>query len=138
MVISQARSGKKITRDTGHIHFHKERDVELASALSEIRMKEQEILVEQDAKQRGKLYINLKGFPLSQDALLILDRQFCEQHRVVCFYFQGEQMRLGTTHPDDPEIIRKGKEIEETYRVEVQTYLISEESLKLGLKKYDS
>lgn len=138
MVISQAHSSKKSINDTHHIHFRRDKDVELASALGEIRMKEHEILVEQDAKQRGKLYINLAGFPISQDALLILDRQFCEQHRVVCFYFQGEQLRLGTTHPDNPELVRKTKEIEETYRVEVQTYFISEESLKIGLKKYDA
>ncbi|MBI4090726.1 MAG: type II/IV secretion system protein [Candidatus Komeilibacteria bacterium] len=138
MVISQVRGSKKSTDDGQHIHFRKEKDIELASALDEIRMKEREALVQQEAKQRDKLYINLRGFPMSQDALLILDRQFCEQHRVVCFFYQSEQLHLGTTHPDDPELMQKAKELEEIHRAQVEVYLISEESLKLAFKKYDA
>lgn len=139
MVISQThKASTDSEEERKKIHFKTDKNVELASTLSEIRAKQKETLVEHEAKQRGFLYINLRHFPVLSDALLILDRQWCEQNKTVCFFSQNNQFRFGSTNPDNPVLAEKIKEIEEVYRAKGDLYLISEESLALALQKYDA
>lgn len=136
MLTPQASSKK--ASDHGRLHVSPDKDRELADTLAEIRAKQREALTEQEAKQQGVLYINLKTFPIPQDALLLLDRAFCERERVACFFTKSDQIRLGTTDPANPAIIKKAEELREKHDAEVLIYKISEESLAAAFKKYDA
>jgi len=138
MVISKAQEKNIDEQKDKHIHFKTEKDLELSSTVSDIRIKQKESVVEREAKKKGVHYINLKTFPLTQDALLTLDRAFCEKEKVVCFYNREEQLRLGALNPSNPTIVAKAQELEEKYRSHVTIYLISKGSLKIAFKKYDT
>lgn len=121
-----------------HIHLRDEKQTALSSTVSEIRLKQKEHLVEQNAKQQGYLYIDLRKFPIVSDALILLDRDFCEKEQAVCFYLDNEQIRLGTLNPSNAVVRERATILEKNYRATVATYLISEESLRVALRRYDA
>src|SRR3989344_5882647 len=110
MVITKAAHVKKDSDDDTHIRFKSEKDIELSSTLAEIHEKQKEAVVRQDAEKRGIPYINLKSFPVSQDALLLLDHAFCNKEKVVCFYYKEGQIRFGALDTSSPRVIAKAKE----------------------------
>jgi type II secretory ATPase GspE/PulE/Tfp pilus assembly ATPase PilB-like protein len=140
MISSQLDHGSKKlpSEESKHVHFNEGKNEALASTIAEIREKQKEALVSQEARTQGYSYINLQTFPIPQDALLLLDRLFCDQESVVCFFADNDQLRLGSTNPGNPKIIAKAKELEEIHRVIAAIYKISNESLRLALKKYDA
>lgn len=138
MITTQPSKKKHDEKQGKLVHLSAEKGSELGSTLVEIRMKQKEHQVEAEAKKHGARYINLQKFPMVAEALTLLDRQFCEQERVVCFYFEGDQIRLGTTNPDNPRLKPKIEEIEKNFRAEVNLYFISEESLQAAFKRYDA
>ncbi len=129
---------KPASEESKHVHFNEGKNQALASTIADIREKQKEAIVAQSAKDKGYSYINLQTFPIPQDALLLLGRQYCEQESVVCFYADNDQIRLGTLDPANPKIIEKARELEEIHRATSAIYLISNESLALALKKYDA
>ena len=139
-MITAKPTNKKISADEeeGHIHLDSDKNATLATALSDIRAKEKEHLVEQEARALGQPYINLRQFPIANNALLLLDRDFCEQERVICFLAESERMRFGSTNLLNPRIQEKAKEMQDLHRVEVAIYKISEESLQHALERYDT
>ncbi len=139
MISSQLNRGsKKPSEETKHIHLSDSKNEALASTIAEIREKQKEALVAQEAHTQGYSYINLQTFPIPQDALLLLDRAFCDQESVVCFFLDNDQVRLGTINPANPKVLAKAKELEEKNRVSAAIYKISQESLRLAFKKYDA
>lgn len=139
IMITTEKPKKKIDPEEGkRIHLSEDRGDILDIAIDDIRHREKERLTEQQARNTGFPYVNLKQFPLSNNALLVVERDFCEHERVVCFLLQAEHIRLGTTDPLNPKIREKAKELEEAHRAEVSIYLISEDSLAFAFKRYDA
>ena len=102
-----------------------------------IGIKEKEKLTEEKAQSLGLGYINLEGFPIAPEALSLLDEPQAKKLQAITFFYNEEEMRLGVANPDDPKIAElieefKGK-LEDT---NIDVYLISENSLELGLKLY--
>ena len=120
------------------ISLNNEKNEALASTLSDIRLKQKESRVERAAKQNGQLYINLQQFPLVQDALILLDRLFCEKEQVVCFYVDDEQIRIAAVNPGNPALTAPITDLEARYRVHAVLYAMSEDSLRAALKRYDA
>ncbi|MEK7584269.1 MAG: ATPase, T2SS/T4P/T4SS family, partial [Patescibacteria group bacterium] len=137
MVVSRV-SSKKTSHDDSHIHLSSDKGQELSSTLHDIREKEKELITSEEAHRFGFPYINLANFPIPQDALLMLDRGFCERERMVCFYFENEQIRLGALDPTADMVLKKAAELEEKFRSDVAIYKISEDSLRVAFKKYDA
>ncbi|HBK35185.1 TPA: hypothetical protein DDZ01_04300 [Candidatus Uhrbacteria bacterium] len=106
--------------------------------MKEVRLKEKETETEGRAKTAGFPYINLKGFPISPEALQLITKEQAEQHGVIPFIYTGTDIRLGSKNPSD-EVIK-----ELLYQLQERTkstsggiYHISEESFRIGLKAYD-
>lgn len=103
----------------------------------EIKAKEIERLVEKTASLRGLPYINLSGFPISPEALSLIEEENARNLKVVCFYYDGKNIRLGTTQNNqDVESLRQI--LNEKYFSDTSVFLISENSLNHALSLYSN
>ncbi len=109
----------------------------LDEKLSKIQHRELEEATQEKAAALRLPYINFEGFPIAPEALAIIPRADAEANRVVCFLSVGDQMRIATTNPTkDVEAIAARLKKEKGATVNV--YLVSEASMELGLKLYDT
>jgi len=104
----------------------------------EIKMKETETAAEKEAAGLGLPYINLYGFPISPEALSLIEEGEAGRLKTVCFHYDGRNMRLGTTNPADNQTEELFKKLNEKYHTEGKIYLISSYSLDYALKLYKS
>ena len=92
---------------------------------------------ESSARAQGLPYINLFGFPISPEAISLVEKKRSAASRSVCFFFDGKRLRIGTTRPDDAEVKEIVAELAEAYYVDVGVYLVSENSLKYAFDLYE-
>ncbi len=116
-----------------------EPDVEqaLQEKMGAIAQKEKEQETEAAARQAGLGYINLVGFPIGPETIATLPRAVAEKLQTVCFLKTLGQIRLGTVVADQPELAPLIAALASKYHSQVETYLISEHSLKTALRLYD-
>jgi len=104
----------------------------------EIKLKEVERATENKAAQLSLPYINLFGFPISPEALALVDEDKAKEINTVCFFYDGRRIRLGTTNRDEPEIGLILEELRKKYHADAEVYLISKNSLNYAIKLYRS
>lgn len=110
---------------------------QLQQKLDEIELKEKEEEVSNNADAQGLGYINLVGFPISPDALLIITQEDSERLKCLCFFNNGSEIRIGTTeYTNDVQVLADN--IHEKYHANVSVYLISENSFERAKKLYDA
>jgi type IV pilus assembly protein PilB len=106
--------------------------------MQDVRLKEKETLAETQAKEQGLPYVNLKGFPISPEALRLIEQKRAQAAKVVCFLFTGPEIRVASTHPDKQAVQDLLHELQERHKANGGVYKISEESLRVALKAYDT
>jgi len=106
--------------------------------------KEKEILEEEKEKETEKKallnnvgYINLHAFPISSEALKLIDKTTAVKQRVVCFFYSGLEIRLATTDINNPEVTKILKQLEDSHHAHGGLYLVTEKSLSEALLLYD-
>ncbi|RJQ33682.1 type II/IV secretion system protein [Candidatus Parcubacteria bacterium] len=109
----------------------------LAEKLSSIELKEKEKETEEQAAKLGMSYINLDKFPISQDAIKIIPREQAESLQTVCFLYTGEEMRLASLNPSNPQVSNVAKELSEKHHARVKVYFISPNSFEIAFKIYE-
>lgn len=108
----------------------------LSNKLSEIELKEKEKIAQVQADTIGVSYINLGKFPISQEALKIIEPEQAEALQTICFLYTGEEMRLGSLNPNNPQVVNLSKELSQKYHVRIKTYLLSEASFNTAFAIY--
>lgn len=103
----------------------------------EIQIKEVEKFTKQQASQLGLSYIDLVGFPISPEAIALIDEEESKQLKTVCFFYNGKNLRLGCVEPSTA-IKEKLNELTEKYFCEGKLYLISDNSFEYALEVYKS
>ncbi len=87
----------------------------------------------------GLSYVDLSGFPISQEALALIPETEARELNVVCFYFDGSRLRLAALDPLSPAVQKKLHELEKMLSIRnAETYLVSSKSLEHGLWLYRS
>ncbi len=109
---------------------------QLAKKQKEIELKENEKRTKQKANKLGVNYYNLYGFPISPEALSLIDEQISAKLKVVCFYYDGENVRLATVNAENPEVTALLRELSEKLYSRGELYLISEASFKYAHNLY--
>jgi len=109
----------------------------LSNKLSELELKEKERIVHEQASKEGLSYINLEKFPISQEAIKIIPRDQAEALQTICFLYTGEEMRLASLNPTNPQVSNIAKELAEKYHTNVKIYIVSENSFKIAWKIYE-
>ena len=104
----------------------------------EVKIKEIERATKKKADSLGMAYINLVGFPISPEALALITEEEARGLSVVCFYYDGKQLRLAATRPDNPQVLSLAKELAAKYFCQEEVYLTSEYSLNYALNIYKS
>ncbi len=106
--------------------------------MHDVRLKEKEVEAQEHAKTIHVPYVNLKGFPVSPEALRQVPQEQAEQLKTVCFLFTGPEIRLASLQPDSQAVKDLLYQLQERNKANGGLYLISEESLRLALKAYDA
>jgi type IV pilus assembly protein PilB len=112
------------------------RSQKLSDKLSEIELKEKEKRVQAQADALGIVYINLEKFPISQEALKIIEPEQADALQTICFLYTGEEMRLGSMNPRNPQVVNLAKELSEKYHVRIKVYLLSQNSFEVATAIY--
>lgn len=115
---------------------------EEGSALDNFSRKQKEIKVreiEREAEGRARLlglpYINLDSFPISGDALGLIEEMKARDLNLVCFFYDGKDFRLGTTNPTT-EVKEFAEELQKKLYANGVLFFISENSLRHALELY--
>lgn len=108
----------------------------LNTKLGNIAIKERENEVEKKATSLGLAYINLDKFPISQEALKLISEDQAEALQTICFLFTGEEIRLGSINPGNPQVTNLAKELADNHHARSKVYMISENSWQLAYKIY--
>lgn len=106
--------------------------------MQEVRLKEKEKEAERQSTQSGVPYINLKGFPISPEALRLISRDQAKATKAIPFIFTGSEIRLGSTEPESEAAKDLLFQLTERNKANGAMYKISEESLSIGLAAYDT
>src|SRR5574344_411531 len=108
-----------------------------AQKQQEIKIKEIEKSTEAAANDLGLPYINLFGFPISPEAVVLIDEKEARKLKTICFFYDGEHIRIGAMQngKDQQELAER---LNKLYFCEVKTYLISENSFTSALEIYKS
>lgn len=117
-----------------------------AKKQQEIKIKEIEKQVEDAAQQLGLGYINLVGFPISPEALALIQEQRARELNLICFYYDGKNIRLACLEPS-AAVSAEAAALKNQYYADTQLYLVSDNSFMHAfdlyktvpkIKKYES
>jgi len=105
----------------------------------EIQLHDLERLTAAKAQGVGAPYLDLSGFPISQEALAMIDEAEARDHNMVCFYFDGKRLRLAALEPHSPAVQAKLKELEaKLFIANGEVYMVSSHSMEHALWLYKS
>ena len=83
-------------------------------------------------------YIDLKGFPISPEALVLVSQETAQKLKVICFYWSTQDIRIAAVNPSSPAVNQIVSKLKEDYRGNVKIYLISPNSFLNAYKLYDN
>jgi type IV pilus assembly protein PilB len=106
------------------------------TTMSEIRLKEQEDETKKKAAALSVSYIDLKGFPISPEAIGSIPEEQAQELKAVCFFNSEEETRIGALNPADEKIKELVYQLEEKTHGHAVVYLISENSFNNAIKIY--
>ncbi|MFC1613595.1 GspE/PulE family protein [Patescibacteria group bacterium] len=95
--------------------------------------------VSKNAEILGLPYINLVNFSITSDAISVIDEAESKKTKIVCFFYNGEEFRLGVVDGVDVKEAEKIKiELKEKLHAKGKVYIISENSYLRALNVYKS
>jgi type IV pilus assembly protein PilB len=106
-----------------------------AKKQDEIKSKEIEHQTELQAQAQGLPYVNLSAFPISPEALVLIQEEKARKLNLVCFYYDGKNIRLACLDTT-PAVLEELANLSEQYFVDGKLYLISKNSLDFALEEY--
>lgn len=109
---------------------------QLTEKMGAIELQGKEAEAQAQAQALKLNYVDLKGFPISPDALTQVPEETAKKLKAVCFLFSGSEIRVGAVNPQDPEVENLLKAILERNKATGEVYKISEQSLQEAIKLY--
>lgn len=109
---------------------------ELQSKVTELKEKELEQLIKNQATAQNLPYIDLTSTAISQDALTIVSEEQARALGVIPFLFMGKELRLGAVNPQNPQLLALVSDLTKRLNTHAVVYLISERSFQWGIELY--
>ncbi len=110
----------------------------LHDKMQEIGLRERERATAVRAESLSLGYINLRGYPIDADTILIVPREDCRKLQVVCFFSSGKEMRIGAVDPKNPDVTNLIDRLAGELHAHIEIYLISPASFAWAMKLYDA
>lgn len=108
----------------------------LAEKMQEIQKKQMEEEAGKTAAALGIPSINLKGFPISPEAISLIPEDRAKELKAVSFVFTGPEIRIGAVNPENTAVKELVYELGERHKANTKLYIISEESYLQAMKLY--
>ena len=102
----------------------------------ELNLAKLEEETEKQAKTSNIQYIDLATFPVSLDAVKIVDKEDAEEIKIIAFYYNGEELKLGSTNPTDIKVTEYKEKLEKKLHIKSQLFMISTHSYKKVFELY--
>lgn len=109
----------------------------LEHKMKQIQTSDIERRTQSEAQQHSLPYINLKGFPISPEALSLLSKEEAEAGHAIVFLKVTDEIRIATDQPGD-QVFEIAKRLAEDQAADIQVYYCSEGSLQFGLSLYEA
>jgi len=109
----------------------------LIDKIKEIRTKDKEKETAEQASVLGMPYINLTGFAITPEALVLIPQTQAAEEKIICFYNDERSLRFATTNPENPEVQALATHITSTQHATSELYLISQKSFDFAFSLYD-
>lgn len=107
----------------------------LGVKMQQIQTTDLEKMTQQDAAKKGLPYINLKGFPIAPEALLLLDEAEAREAHAVPIVKLSESIHIATDLPGE-KVNKIAEKLAKAEVSDVQLYYCSAESMEFGLGMY--
>jgi len=115
-----------------------EQEEQFGVKMKQIQIDQKEKEAEVAAGVLGVPYINLFRFPITAEAMNLLPRIKAAELKVICFFYNGTELRLGAIDPANQKVLDLQHELEERNHANSVIYLISEHSWQEGMKFYET
>jgi len=106
--------------------------------LHAVRLQEIEQETSQVAADSGIPYVNLKGFPISPEALQQIPEDQASAKKTLCFLYSGTEVRLASTNPTSEEAKQLLFSVTERLKANGKLYQISNDSFESAFTLYKS
>jgi len=112
--------------------------IKLNAEEKKIKLRNIERITQNKAQSLGLSYIDLFGFPISPEALSLINEEDARKLSAVCFFYNGQKLRIGTVNPENEELRVLFKNLLIRHYCEGKIYLLSENSFNYALRFYKS
>lgn len=109
----------------------------LEQKMKQIQTSEIERLTQREAGSHSLPYINLKGFPISPEALALITKEEAEDAKTIVFLKVTDEIRLATSQPGE-KVEKIAQKLASDQLSDVQIYYCSEASFQFGLSLYEA
>ncbi|NUM25850.1 MAG: type II/IV secretion system protein [Candidatus Buchananbacteria bacterium] len=106
--------------------------------MKNIGAKEKEREAQTRAAMMGFQYIDLKGFPISPETLILFSEKDSQELKAICFFRGSNDIRIGAVNPEDPRLTELTKVLAKENHADVKIYLISQNSFDFAFRLYQS
>ena len=117
-------------------HDDESAQAKLLSKQEEIKNKEIEKRTQANAQSLGLSYIDLVGFPISSEALSLIPEEEAIENKVICFFYDGENIRVATSNPHNEKVDEIIESLNKKYFTKSSLFLVSPRSLQEALLVY--
>lgn len=117
-------------------HDDESAQAKLLSKQEEIKNKEIEKRTQANAQSLGLSYIDLAGFPISSEALSLIPEEEAIENKVICFFYDGENIRVATSNPHNEKVDEIIESLNKKYFTKSSLFLVSPRSLQEALLVY--
>ena len=121
---------------TPHLAENDEVDERFTEKMEKINRREKEDEAGRKAQALGIPTIDLKGFPISPEALTLVPEAQAAELKALVFLYTGNELRVAAVEPDNPKVKELLFQLNERHKTNGKIYLVSEDSFNQGLKLY--
>lgn len=111
-------------------------DDQVNSRLNALRRSEEEKVVESLAPQLGLEYVNLHGYTINPEALVLVPEKTAREANLIAFDLTHTTVSVALRNPNDARSLQALEELQNSSRLTVLPFLCSTESLTHGWKRY--
>ncbi|MFA6131039.1 MAG: GspE/PulE family protein [Patescibacteria group bacterium] len=132
---SPAGAAPKAGRSTGSVSITKTEE-QLQKTIQKVELQGKEAEAKAQAATIGVEYVNLKGFPISPDALTIIPEAQAKELKAISFIFTGAELRIAAVQPASQQIKDLLFQLSERNKTHGALYKITEESFEEAYQLY--